>query len=121
MFCIAAGLGLISVVSVRSAHARGVQLCTHRGLTKISDIIVIASATSTNAEEGREFDKEMRRLKDSVEPVITSFKIDGIMKGDVKSDRLEVVHYRHKSGARELIDGPRLVRFGETKGVRNCS
>jgi hypothetical protein len=112
------GLWLAAVIPNRSAQARPVRQFTYADLVAESDVVVIATALSTDADKDREFDEEMRGDEEEVECVITSFRVNGIINGNVKGERLSVVHYRFKPEQRPIVNAPQLVRF-ENEGQVN--
>ena len=103
------------VAPQQSAQARAVRPYTHAELVSKSDAVVIAFALATEGEADRELDKELRGLERHVECVTTSFQIEAIVKGDIKADRLSLLHYRFKPVANPIHNAPGLVRF-ETQG-----
>jgi len=105
------GVLLVVISSSQLVHARPVRDYTYTDLVAESDVVVIATALSTAADNGRDFDKELRGLENEVESVITHFRIGGIVKGGVKGDRLSLMHYRFKPEQRPIVNAPGLVRF----------
>jgi hypothetical protein len=76
-------------------------------LFKEADLVVIAKAVSTG-DAGADFEDEApeRFLK----AVLTTLKVIYAIKGEHRGDKLEVLHYRMKEGAR-VANWPMLVEF----------
>ena len=111
---------LISVLAFLSAaagvgprgtvFARPTKLYTYGKLVSESDLVVIAVALETKDVTDQQLDDELEGLEDYVQCVTTSFQIEAVIKGDIRTDRLSVLHYRFKPGP-PVVNGPVVVRF----------
>jgi len=92
-------------------HARLVPMWSYDELFKQSDLVVIAQPTNSVDVTDR-----MQKWESTFIGINTTFKIDHVVKGDLKSSDMTMLHYRMKSG--ELMEnGPCLVSF-RTQDIR---
>jgi hypothetical protein len=108
---------LAALIPEGAANARPLTRLSYSELIKESDAVVIGTALSTVAHPKQEIVEELKSVKDHIECVLTTFRIDGVLKGTIEGDRASLVHYRSKRAKdeqgvpRPLFIDARLVRF----------
>jgi hypothetical protein len=99
-------VGLFVVVALSApAYARPIKRWNYDKLSRSSDVVVVATAAST---EDWDDPAGMPQLGEVVfKGQLTSFKIQGVLKGEVREDKLELVHYTVTANGRQS-PGPGL-------------
>jgi len=86
-------------------HARPVPMWSYEELFKQSDLVVIAQPTNSVEVADR-----MQKWQSEFIGINTTFKIDHVVKGNLESTDLTMLHYRMKPG-QLMPNGPCLVSF----------
>jgi hypothetical protein len=99
-----------------NAHARPVQNWTDEQLTSEADLIVIATATSSQDEPA----DRRNAIPDSWVGVNTSLKPSAILKGKLDDKSNTVLHDRYfdKQMAITIVGGPEFVEFDTTGATK---
>jgi hypothetical protein len=98
------------ILSFGTAHGRFIESWPYARLFKTADLVIIAKALSVC--DAPEVDKAtpLPREWDHLVAVVTTLKVEYVVKGDYKDDRLKLVHFRLKKGSL-IINGPLLAKF----------
>ena len=86
-------------------HARPIPMWSYEKLFKQSDLVVIAQPTNSVDVADR-----IQKGQSKLIGINTTFRIDHVVKGNLKSPDLTILHYRMKSG-QAMSNGPCLVSF----------
>jgi hypothetical protein len=108
---IASWLIVIAVtLSLGTAWGRPVKFWPYHKLFENADLVIIAKPLAVR--DAPEVDKAMPlpRERSFLLAVITTLKVEYVVKGNYKDERLELVHFRLKEGS-QIGNGPLLVNF----------
>ncbi len=105
-------LPLVLVFVPNVVEARPVRILTYQQLFHEASVVIIGTATSErDAENGDESEYHIEV------PIVTTFKVHLVLKGEVESESVEFLHYRYKKGLNVVVNAPNLVCF-EISGPR---
>ena len=101
--------GIMCLAMAGTASARRIENWSYQRLLETSDIVVIATLEKVEA-----WDKPLPLplFADVLEAKCATFHVEGILKGKLSSDELELIHCHLKLG-RLVEDGPLLADFRE--------
>ena len=101
--------GLSTMVLIAtSVHARHVELWSYEKLSKRADVVVVATAISTDAwDEASEEEPQMGGVVFAGQ--LTKFEVKGVLKGKVTDQRLDLVHYRATHVGTRLTSGVKVI------------
>ena len=103
-------LALVALPAL-STQARIIQLWPYEKLMEESDLVIVGSVESVGEFDGT---TEIPQFGEVLEARLTTFKVDGILKGEFDSKTLELVHCRFADNGGLVINGPMLARFEST-------
>jgi hypothetical protein len=92
---------------------------SYQDLVDRSDVVVIGRLVSTVDDEERPVDAALQGNRDNVVPVVSTIRIEAVMKGRSLDNEISIPHWRYREGA-AVDNGPRLLKFmarGEKTGV----
>ena len=98
---------LVWLLLFSSVEARLVDFWSYEKLTEKSDVVFIVSVVATKAWDEP---LEITQFADDLEGRLTTFKIESVLKGTTKKDKIELLHCRLKEG-RFPPNGPLLAEF----------
>jgi len=93
------------------AQARLIEDWPYQKLMERSDLVVIAKVESVADFDGK---VEIPQFAEFLTPQVTTFKVEGVLRGEQKGETLELVHCRFRNN-QIPPNGPLLARF-ESEG-----
>jgi hypothetical protein len=99
--------------------ARPLVRLSYEDLLGRSDVVVVGRVQKTADDEKRRVDDALQSQRDNVIPVLSTIRVEAVMKGRDVETTINIAHWRFKDGI-VVNNGPRLVKFmirGEKTGV----
>ena len=103
-------LWLLAFVAIPAlnADARLIELWEYERLMDESDLVIVGTVESAGDFDGT---TEIRLFGDVLEPQLTTFKVTGVLKGELEPKTLELVHCRMRENVGGVRNGPLLAHF----------
>jgi hypothetical protein len=99
-------------------EARPIEVYPYSELTKLADLVVIATLDSEKADRKQPGESELTERDLDVECLLAKFKVEATLKGTSPGETLILKHYRldEKSEKnRVVMDGPCLASFHKSR------